>query len=239
MYCSACGKQVGEAAAFCPACGHRVITVSQPANLRPQPAAKKPNRLIVLLCVFVIFALLIILAVVWEYPYGSPSIPANTSQAAAPPPKEDALTAKQHVAELRKLVSKHPLYEGDIAAIQAHVRQLQLRRADSEKTNAQLIAKAEDRLKWAEWRNKVEFDATVACRRATEAQLKAPDAVEWKGERAGWDPQRDWYYNVDLQANAMNSFGAKLRSVFYCQALCSEKQLPNGLHCLAVSVREP
>lgn len=89
-----------------------------------------------------------------------------------------------------------------------------------------------------EWRNKVDIDATVACRAATQARLKAPDAVEWKGEKGGWDPQKDWYYNVDLEANAMNSFGAKLRSVFYCQALCSDKELPNGLHRVAVSVRE-
>jgi hypothetical protein len=62
--------------------------------------------------------------------------------------------------------------------------------------------------------------------------------VDWKGEDAGWDPERDGFYNVDLEANAMNSFGAKIRTVFSCQAICSDRQLPNGMRCMALKVVE-
>jgi hypothetical protein len=237
MYCSGCGRQLRESAAFCSGCGRRVISVSQQANLEHPPAKKKTGRVIV--CLFVFLALVAILASVSSHTNTdtTASSSQSTSQSGAPP-AEDALTAKQHLSELRKLVSKHPLLEPDIASIRKHIIQLQLKKADADKTTAEIIAIAENRLKWAEWRNKVSFEATVTCRMATQARLKAPDSVEWKGQDGGWDPEKDWYYNIDLEADAMNSFGAKLRSVFYCQVLCSDKELPNGSHCVAVSVRE-
>jgi len=154
------------------------------------------------------------------------------------PPKQDALTVKEHTALLRKLVLKHPLLEDDLAATREQVEQLQLRKAEADAKIAELIVTANERLKWGELRNRVSGEAIVACRSATEDRLKAPDAVEWKGEQSGWDPQKDWYYNVDLEANAMNSFGAKLRTEFSCQARCSDKELANGLRCVALSVQE-
>ncbi|HEX5433712.1 MAG TPA: hypothetical protein VFY05_05710, partial [Candidatus Angelobacter sp.] len=92
--------------------------------------------------------------------------------------------------------------------------------------------------RWVKVRDDVRIDAVVACKTATTSMLKAPDSVEWKDHEEGYDPNQDWIYNVDLQANAMNSFGAKLRSTFYCSAVCTDKEGSNGLRCIAMKVRE-
>jgi hypothetical protein len=123
MYCSGCGKQLREFAVFCSACGLRVVVFQQP-NLTQPLAKRNPSKAMVWVCVFALLVFFLILANVFTHTDSAAS-PSEASSQSAAPPKEDVLTAKEHLAQLRKLVSKHPLEEGDIASLRSHMLQLQ------------------------------------------------------------------------------------------------------------------
>ena len=240
MYCSGCGMPLFDADVFCTRCGRRVegLSPNQTSSIAtaPPPQVNKFQTSFRTRLKWYFGALCIVLVCMAPFiffTYQAPPVPETNSQV-TPPPKEDALTAKQHVAELRKLVSKKPLQQEDVPTVKGHITQLQLRKADADKTTAQLIAAANLRITWVEWRGKVANDALVACRNATKSQVKASDPVDWHGESSGWDPDKDWHYNVDI---GMNLFG-KYHTVFACQAVCSEKRFENGMHCMAERVSE-
>jgi hypothetical protein len=108
---------------------------------------------------------------------------------------------------------------------------------DKDSAFAKLIAAPERRERWTKLRGENEIRAILTCRHAIRSNLKAPDEVEWKDYHAGYDPDEDWIMNVEQSANAMNSFGAKLRSTFYCRLVCVEDP-ENGLNCLPIKVKE-
>jgi hypothetical protein len=234
MHCRQCGASLVPGSQFCQSCGRRLDAPAKSTS----PISKTGIGCLILLGGFVFLLILVSMIGGSGSHTTSPSPNSEPNQQTAAAPQPDQIPIAQHVSELKKVVAKHPLEAADASAIRQHVAQLRLKKVESQRPIAQLIDKAENRARWVEMRGSLDIEAEAACRVATKERLKAPDEVEWVDTRAGYDPKTDWVYNVEMVANAMNSFGAKLRSRFYCSALCSDKTTEIGTRCVAFRVRE-
>jgi hypothetical protein len=147
--------------------------------------------------------------------------------------------SKQVVAQVKKLVSKKPLSSTDAAQLQTYVLAARQRGlAQSDKLAASLIANADKRVAWADMRGKKGDEAVALCETAVQRSLKQPKSFDMIGHDEGYDPNEDWVMNVDLEADAMNGFGAVLRGQFSCRVACQPQTDQYGFNCAVTKVRE-
>jgi hypothetical protein len=153
--------------------------------------------------------------------------------------KELQAMPKPEVAKrLRSYLAARPLGETESHKMMLLLSAAQKNGFDKDQKIAKLMTAAERRDQWVKLRAKKDIEAVVVCKSAIKRTLKAPDEVQWKGRDVGYDPDEDWIFNVVQEANAMNSFGARLRTSFFCRVQCVPQEDSLGSNCYASKVWE-
>lgn len=150
------------------------------------------------------------------------------------------LPPQQILKELQDIGEDITSKPEQLGAIRVYLEAAQKVRGSYKPREQQTIDRIQKHIEWGQWLAATEYDipATAKCRVVVQQRMKAPDSVEWKGQKSAFDPDEDYVLYVFLQANAMNSFGAKLLGNFQCSLKCNPNIRGAADACVVTEVTE-